>query len=629
MALVSLPPADPLVGQTLSGRYRLDRLLGSGGAGAVYEASQLDLDRKVAIKVLRAELAADTLVLERFRREARLAASLSHPHIAQVLGFEEPKPPEPAFIALELVRGSSLLDLLRREPRFAPERAVLLMSQTLSALDAAHRAGIVHRDLKPGNLVVSSVPGLGESVKLLDFGIAHIKAGEAFQRLTRTGAVLGTPRYMAPEQISGGTIDPRTDVWAAGVVLYRMLAGVVPFDGSPDQVLVAILRDRVPPIAPSLGVSEALEHVVLRALQKKPDDRFPTARAMMDALLGAGFDATRPSMPPSFGGSATPSSPLERSRMPIAQPPLAMQAVVMPTPSPPRVSAAPMPPRTSPAPMQGAPRTSPLEDAPRISAPPRVSAPQGPTQDAPRMSFEPGRAQGSEPAWTGLAQTAQPGPSETVQPRDRALGNVVMGLAALVLVVGTLAVGGIGAFAFLREGAPSTTESVAVLGRSAALPGGAPRIGDLATYRAIADGLARAVDPSADALGFSIGGEIDPQGRIDFDRSPTVSASFLYRVASGCLNIAIVPGAPEAGQPSPCVGEPLPYAMPPLPRVVAQAWSACPALVATDRVTIMTVTSVGGEMRVNVTNASGHPTFTGLVEADGSITTDSNVTCVP
>ena len=175
IAAVSLPPADPLIGRVLRGRYRIERTIGAGGAGAVYAARQLDLDRRVAIKVLRPELSGDPTLLERFRREARAAASLGHPHIVQVLDFGDAEGVQPAFIALELVKGDVLAERLRREPIVPPARAVRWMAQILSALDAAHRAGIVHRDLKPGNLVVADIPGLGDSVKLLDFGIAQIR----------------------------------------------------------------------------------------------------------------------------------------------------------------------------------------------------------------------------------------------------------------------------------------------------------------------------------------------------------------------------------------------------------------------------------------------------------------------
>lgn len=278
---------DPQLGRRIAGRYVLVRCLGSGGAGKVYDALQEDLGRHVALKLLRPELESEPEVLARFRREARAAAALGHPHIAQVLDFAEPKGREPAYIAFELVKGSSLLALLEATPVLTAERASQLTLQILAGLEAAHQAGIVHRDLKPANIFVADVAGVGEVAKILDFGIAQVHEGAVFRRLTSTGVIVGTPRYMSPEQISGRAVDARSDLWSVGVLLYRMLAGHPPFDGRPGEVLQAIRTQPVPPFASELRVPPALQQVILGALQKDPADRWPSAHAMADALKRA------------------------------------------------------------------------------------------------------------------------------------------------------------------------------------------------------------------------------------------------------------------------------------------------------------------------------------------------------
>jgi serine/threonine protein kinase len=294
-ALASAPVSarDPNLGKRVGGRFLLERALGAGGVGKVYEALQEDLGRKVAVKLVRSELATEPEVLERFRREARAVAALAHPHIAQVLDFGEPKGREPAFIAFELVRGTSLAELLHHEGRFTAERTVRLAQQVLAGLAAAHQAGIVHRDLKPGNIFVASIAGVGEMAKLLDFGIAQVHDGQAYKRITATGATVGTPRYMSPEQLTGKLVDARSDLWSLGVVMYRMLVGAPPFDGAPGDILMAIHGAPVPPMPASAAVPPALEAVVMRALEKDPDRRWRSAAAMAAALESVLADEPR------------------------------------------------------------------------------------------------------------------------------------------------------------------------------------------------------------------------------------------------------------------------------------------------------------------------------------------------
>jgi serine/threonine-protein kinase len=267
-------------GVTLGGRYRLVRLLGQGGMGAVYEAVQEDLGRRVAVKVIRPDLG-DRAARARFRREATLAAALGHPNIVQVTDFVDGSVDgrEPPFFVMELLEGESLADALRREERLAPRRVGLILLQVLSALSALHRAGVVHRDLKPSNVFLARMAGVGEVVKLLDFGVAKLEDGGA--RLTGTGRIVGTLKFMAPEQLLGLDVDARTDLYSLGVVAFCALAGRLPYGGLAETVSHAIvvepplrLRD-VLPNAPS-----GLARVVDRSLEKDPSARFGSADEM-------------------------------------------------------------------------------------------------------------------------------------------------------------------------------------------------------------------------------------------------------------------------------------------------------------------------------------------------------------
>jgi serine/threonine protein kinase len=278
-------PFDALEGEVLGGRYRLGRKLGSGGMGAVYEAQQLELGRRVAVKVLHAFLAEDQRMLARFDREARLAASLNHVNIIQVTDFST-RPGEHAFIVMEYVDGASLSAIIRKSGPLEPGRVVALMRQVLSALAAAHGAGIVHRDIKPGNIAVVTHESIGELAKLLDFGIAKMKEGEGYTRLTKTGIAIGTPAYSAPEQVLARPVDGRTDLYAIGVVMFKCLTGRLPFPAHDfATALRAVLNDEAPSLrAERPDLDPRLADIVACALSKRPDDRFRSAEAMAAAL---------------------------------------------------------------------------------------------------------------------------------------------------------------------------------------------------------------------------------------------------------------------------------------------------------------------------------------------------------
>jgi formylglycine-generating enzyme required for sulfatase activity/predicted Ser/Thr protein kinase len=276
-------PYSLAVGRVVGGRYEIAQELGRGGMAVVYKAKDLQLRRWVALKFLPPGLAAFDGMRDRFLVEARAAAALSHPNICVI--HEVGEDAGQLFIAMEYVDGETLLRRIKREALDIDE-AVALISQIAAGLEAAHRRGIVHRDIKSSNIMVT---GQGQAT-IMDFGLAKLQGGPA---LTKSGTTLGTVAYMSPEQASGFEVDHRSDLWSAGVVLYEMLAGELPFQGDRDVAIVhAILheeprpmRSRTPPVPP------ALEHIVAKALKKKPEDRYGSAGAMLSDLHA--YEATR------------------------------------------------------------------------------------------------------------------------------------------------------------------------------------------------------------------------------------------------------------------------------------------------------------------------------------------------
>jgi eukaryotic-like serine/threonine-protein kinase len=255
----------------LRGRYRLDALIASGGMGDVWRGTDLAIDRRVAIKLLRSERADDEDGLARFRAEAHHAGSLSHPNIAQVFDYGEARGTEPGYLVMELVEGLSLTRILDDGP-LPPGDVMDVVAQVARGLAAAHQAGLVHRDIKPGNLLVR-LDGL---VKITDFGIATA-AGEnpVTQPVTQPGMLIGTPAYLAPERISGAPAMPATDLYALGVVAHQCLTGQVPFVGEPLAVALAHLDRGIPPLPPS--VPPAAAALVADLTRQDPAARPPSA----------------------------------------------------------------------------------------------------------------------------------------------------------------------------------------------------------------------------------------------------------------------------------------------------------------------------------------------------------------
>jgi eukaryotic-like serine/threonine-protein kinase len=282
-------------GAMLGDRYRLIERIASGGMATVWEAEDTALHRRVAVKVMSARLSDDESFLERFRREARAAARLLHPNAAAIFDYGEDS--GTPYIVMELLRGSTLADRLRLGP-LDPAEAVDIVEQVGAALEAAHQAGIVHRDVKPGNIMLTATG----AVKVMDFGIA---AAQWAASITGTGATMGTPTYLSPEQASGGSVSPASDVYALGVVLYEMLAGRPPFQGgSPVAVAAAHVNQAPPPldrVAPH--VPATLASATAGALAKDPHRRPASAaafvRTVREAVVGeGGSEVTQQLHPP-------------------------------------------------------------------------------------------------------------------------------------------------------------------------------------------------------------------------------------------------------------------------------------------------------------------------------------------
>ncbi|WP_437925232.1 serine/threonine-protein kinase [Sorangium sp. So ce291] len=281
-------------GTTLNGRYTLGRLLGKGGMGAVYEAVDVELQRRVAVKVIRPELARGRSALGRFEREAKAASAVETEHIVRVLDAGVDGETGSPFLVMELLLGEDLEDLLDRLGPLPPRLALRIVAQACVGLQKAHAAGVLHRDIKPANLFLARrEEGGGIVVKLLDFGVAKIRPVHDPRRdttgLTRSGHVLGTPRYMSPEQARAiKDVDHRTDLWSLGVVLYRALAGRTPTEdvetvGDLIAALVADLPAPVQTFAP--WVSPEVAAAIDGALQYQPADRYSSASAMLEALI--------------------------------------------------------------------------------------------------------------------------------------------------------------------------------------------------------------------------------------------------------------------------------------------------------------------------------------------------------
>jgi serine/threonine-protein kinase len=279
---------DPHVGRTIQNRFRIDRLIARGGMGRVYFGEQIALSRPCAIKVM-SPVTSDgdpTEFHRRFFLEASIASKLTHPNNVTIFDYGQTSD-DVYYIAMEYLEGRTLARALREDKWFAPERAGHVARQLCRALREAHALGVVHRDLKPANIFLMHRDEDDDFVKVLDFGLVK-EVTTNKEQLTGTGQFMGSPRYMAPEQINGADVDARCDIYSLGVILYEMLTGSVPFERSTDiAVLMAHLNDDVPPLRttnPNIDISPRLERLVLKCLAKRPEDRFASTDEVLTEL---------------------------------------------------------------------------------------------------------------------------------------------------------------------------------------------------------------------------------------------------------------------------------------------------------------------------------------------------------
>ncbi len=279
-----------MIGQTLSGRYRIEQFIGEGATAVVYRALDLRLQRPVAVKILLSHVTETTR--KRFEREAHAAARLNHPNIMAIYDFAEDNGTE--YLAIELIEGRPLYEFIPADSDLVVEVGY----QICVALEYAHQIGLIHRDIKPANINLTA----DNQIKLMDFGLAIPKQGDQ-KRLTASGTIIGTPAYLSPEQAQGLPLDPRTDIYSLGIVLYEMLTGLLPFDADDigTILLQQVKKPAEPPTKHNPNIPQALEDVILKALQKKTSQRFQSAKEMGDALYdikrGIGTstnDANRP-----------------------------------------------------------------------------------------------------------------------------------------------------------------------------------------------------------------------------------------------------------------------------------------------------------------------------------------------
>jgi serine/threonine protein kinase len=277
-----IPAADPFIGMTIDRRYRIEARIGEGGMGVVYRATHVVLKKPLAIKVMRGEQANDPEIVQRFVQEARASSAIGHPNIVNISDFGT-TPDGAVYFAMEFLVGQTLGEAMASGV-LARARAFSIFIQIASALEAAHAAGIVHRDLKPDNIFLTVEPEHADFVKVLDFGIAKVKNAAA--KITRTGMVFGTPHYMSPEQAAGQSVDHRSDIYSLGVIMFQVFSGQLPFDAESYRGVMTKHLFEPPPLPSSVsaGLRGPIEEILLKVLQKKPEQRYQSMRELRDDL---------------------------------------------------------------------------------------------------------------------------------------------------------------------------------------------------------------------------------------------------------------------------------------------------------------------------------------------------------
>lgn len=321
------PPSaapDPYVGTTIDGRYKVESVLGEGGMGIVYLARHKVIDKRVAIKVLRADMARDKEITERFVQEAKAASSIGNPHIVDISDFGD-LPDGSTYFVMEFLDGKPLGKVLEETRPLPISRLIDVARQIADGLASAHQRGIVHRDLKPDNVFLVRRGSEADFVKILDFGIAKVGSGTA--KLTRAGSVFGTPHYMSPEQAAGSPVDSRTDIYALGVILYEMASGNVPFDADNFMGILTQHMYKAPvpirALVPPQDIPPGLEAVILKALSKKPEQRYQTMEELaadLEKVLSGMVPDAVPEMMARSGGFNVPADFFKERGMPAPVP---------------------------------------------------------------------------------------------------------------------------------------------------------------------------------------------------------------------------------------------------------------------------------------------------------------------
>jgi serine/threonine-protein kinase len=513
------------LGATYADKYRIVRVLGEGAMGAVYEAENIRIHRRVALKILHPQIAQKADTLRRFEREAQAAGRIGSKHIIEVLDLGE-LPDGSRFMVMEFLDGTTLDQRIRSKGRLTPEDAAPIVAQLLEGLGAAHEAGIIHRDLKPANIYLTTSRGVPDFVKILDFGVSKFNVLNDEMSMTSTGAVLGTPYYMSPEQAKGSRqVDPRSDLYAVGVILYECITGQVPFSAETfNELIFRIVLESPPPVESFVpNLDPAFTAIIHKAMAREAGERFQTAAEFRSAVLKwAAAAAAGPVMPAALGlgpPRPAPGGPLLAANGTMmmdpggpATPGLAANGTMMMDAAPggpaldpdnARTFAINNEPRPGPMPWQQVP--PPMVQAPAgyqpRPAPPTAALPQqyqGP-QTAPMAGPPPGMQQGNAAALYA-AQVAQtePHPQPFSMPEAPYVvpkqGN---GAIAFVLgLLGVLLLGGVAVAAIKWSGGKGSAQAT-IAASAAASEAAAPSAVPTATEAPVASAFPAAPTPSA------------------------------------------------------------------------------------------------------------------------------------